>query len=125
MARISATSNRSAKNVRNGPSVWQQRLSTILSEARWLVFLVLAAWLTLVLYTWNSSDPAWSYSLEAGTIHNQGGKIGAYVADILLYLFGYFVPFWQQYLRCLPKYHTQISSRLQFLQLMPPNLRQF
>lgn len=94
MARIPATSNRFAKNVRNGPSVWQQRLSTILSEARWLVFLVLAAWLTLVLYTWNSSDPAWSYSLEAGTIHNQGGKIGAYVADILLYLFGYSAWLW-------------------------------
>lgn len=94
MARIPATSNRSAKNVRNGPSIWQQRLSTILTEARWFVLLVLAAWLALVLYTWNSSDPAWSYSLEAGTIHNQGGKFGAYVADILFYLFGYSAWLW-------------------------------
>lgn len=89
MARIPVTSNRSAKNVRNGPTVWQQRLSSLLREARWVVFLLLAAWLALVLSTWSSSDPAWSHSLHAGTIHNKGGKFGAYVADILYYLFGY------------------------------------
>lgn len=94
MARIPATSNRSTKNVRNGPSKWQQRLSTLLREARWVVFLLLAAWLSLVLFTWNSSDPAWSVSLHAGTIHNQGGKFGASVADILYFLFGYSAWLW-------------------------------
>lgn len=94
MARIPATSNRSTKNVRNGPSKWQQRLSTLLREARWVVFLLLAAWLSLVLFTWNSSDPAWSVSLHAGTIHNQGGKFGASVSDILYFLFGYSAWLW-------------------------------
>ncbi len=94
MARIPATTNRSAKNVRNGPSKWQQRLSSLALEARWVVFLLLASWLSLVLFTWNSSDPAWSHSLDAGFIHNQGGRLGAYVADILYYLFGYSAWLW-------------------------------
>ena len=89
MARIPATSNRSAKNVRNGPSIWQQRLLTLLREARWAVFFLLAAWLALVLLTWNSSDPGWSQSTDAHFIHNQGGRIGAYVANILYFAFGY------------------------------------
>ncbi len=94
MARIPATTNRSAKNVRNGPSKWQQRLSSLALEARWVVFLLVASWLALVLFTWNSSDPAWSHSLDAGSIHNQGGKLGAYVSDILYYLFGYSAWLW-------------------------------
>ena len=89
MARIPATSNRSAKNVRNGPSIWQQRLYTLVREARWVVFFLLAAWLALVLLTWNSSDPGWSQSADTNVIHNQGGRIGAYVANILYFAFGY------------------------------------
>lgn len=94
MARIPATSNRSAKNVRNGPSIWQQRLMTLVHETRWVVFLFLAVWLALVLATWNSSDPAWSHSFQTGVIYNKGGKIGAYIADILYYLFGYSAWLW-------------------------------
>lgn len=89
MARIPVTSNRSAKNVRNGPSIWQQRLSTLVREARWVVFFLLATWLALVLFTWDSSDPGWSQSADTSIIHNQGGRIGAYVANILYFAFGY------------------------------------
>lgn len=54
-----------------------------------MVFFLLAAWLTLVLFTWNSSDPGWSQSADTHIIHNQGGRIGAYVANILYFAFGY------------------------------------
>lgn len=94
MARIPATTNRSAKNVRNGPSPWQQRLATLGREARWVVLLFFAAWLSLVLYTWNSSDSAWSQSLYTGGVYNKGGKVGAYVADVLYFLFGYCAWVW-------------------------------
>ena len=43
----------------------------------------------LSLITHHPSDPGWSRALSADTIHNDGGIIGAYLADILLYLFGY------------------------------------
>jgi S-DNA-T family DNA segregation ATPase FtsK/SpoIIIE len=60
------------------------------------LFAALAAWLTLVLATWNAADPAWSHSVgrDAEHLHNRGGVIGAYLADILLYLFGFSAWWW-------------------------------
>lgn len=89
MARIPVTSNRPAKNVRNGPSIWQQRLFTLLRETRWAVLLIVTVWLSLVLFTWNSSDPGWFSSGDGSPTHNKGGYVGAYVADILYFHFGY------------------------------------
>ncbi len=88
MARIPATPTRSSRNVRNGPSPLQTRLSGLFREARWVLLAALACWLILVLATWNRTDPGWSHSVHGGTIRNWGGTFGAYVADLLLYLCG-------------------------------------
>ncbi|MCR4144913.1 DNA translocase FtsK [Alcaligenes faecalis] len=91
MARIPATSprsSRSSKNVRNGPSALQQRLTGLLREARWIIFAALAAWLGLVLATWDPGDPGWSHSVHSGLTQNGGGIFGAHIADFLLFLFG-------------------------------------
>ena len=89
-------SSRTTRNTRNGPSALQTRLLSIAREARWILFAALAAWLTLVLATWNAADPAWSHSVgrDAEHLHNRGGVIGAYLADILLYLFGFSAWWW-------------------------------
>lgn len=94
MARLPVSSNRSSKNVRNGPSPLQLRLTSLVREARWLVFAIVAAWLGLVLATWNSADPAWSQSVHAGVIRNHGGTFGANVSDFLLFLFGFSAWLW-------------------------------
>jgi DNA segregation ATPase FtsK/SpoIIIE, S-DNA-T family len=88
--------SRATRNTRNGPSALQMRLLSIAREARWIVFAALAAWLTLVLATWNAADPAWSHSVgrDAEQLHNRGGVMGAYFADILLYLFGFSAWWW-------------------------------
>jgi len=52
--------------------------------------LTLVTYLFIALYTYNQNDPGWSHSVNVDTIHNKGGSIGAYIADILLYIFGYF-----------------------------------
>ncbi len=88
MARIPATPTRSSRNVRNGPSPLQIRLSGLFREARWVLLAALACWLILVLATWTRTDPGWSHSVHSGIIRNWGGTFGAYVADLLLYLFG-------------------------------------
>ena len=75
--------------MRNGPSPLQSRLSSLLREARWIAFAALAVWLAIVLASWNKTDPAWSQSVSGNVVHNRGGAIGAYVADLLLFLFGY------------------------------------
>ena len=94
MARIPASSNRSSKNVRNGPSPLQLRLTSLVREARWFVFAAVAAWLGLVLATWNAADPAWSQSVHSGVIRNRGGTFGANVSDFLLFLFGFSAWLW-------------------------------
>lgn len=94
MARLPATSPRSTRNVRNGPSALQSRLSGLLREARWILFAALAAWLGLVLATWDPADPAWSHSVHSDTILNKGGTLGAHISDLLLFLFGYSAWLW-------------------------------
>ncbi len=94
MARLPATPSRSSRNVRNGPSPLQTRLSGLAREARWIVFAALAAWLALVLGTWDPADPAWSHSVHSSVTQNRGGILGAHVADFLLFLFGYSTWLW-------------------------------
>ena len=94
MPRISTASPRASRNTRNGPSPLQTRISALLREARWILFAALAAWLTLVLATWSASDPGWSHSVPGDVVRNQGGRLGAYLADILLYLFGFSAWWW-------------------------------
>jgi S-DNA-T family DNA segregation ATPase FtsK/SpoIIIE len=94
MPRISTASPRASRNTRNGPSPLQTRISGLLREARWILFAALAAWLTLVLATWSPADPGWSHSVTSGAIQNKGGTFGAYLSDILLYLFGFSAWWW-------------------------------
>lgn len=94
MARLPATPSRSSRNVRNGPSALQTRLSGLAREARWIVFAALAAWLALVLGTWDPADPAWSHSVHSSVTQNRGGILGAHVADFLLFLFGHSTWLW-------------------------------
>ena len=47
------------------------------------------AYLTLVLFTYNSFDPAWSRQSSAQEAINAGGVVGAHISDVLLYLFGF------------------------------------
>src|SRR5690606_31439127 len=94
MARLPATPSRSSRNVRNGPSPLQTRLSGLAREARWIVFAGLSAWLALVLGTWDPTDAAWSQSGHSSVTHNRGGILGAHVADFLLFLVGYSTWLW-------------------------------
>jgi len=80
--------------VRNGPTALQLRLTALLREARWMLFAALAAWLALVLATWHPQDPAWSHAAADQVVHNRGGALGAYLSDILYYLFGFSAWWW-------------------------------
>jgi S-DNA-T family DNA segregation ATPase FtsK/SpoIIIE len=64
------------------------RLAALLRESRWWLLVAAAAYLILILATYDRADPGWSHSAPAGAIHNAGGRIGAWLADLLLYLFG-------------------------------------
>jgi len=49
-----------------------------------------ALYLLLALGTYSPQDPGWSYVGPATAVHNTGGPVGAWFADVFLYLFGWF-----------------------------------
>jgi DNA segregation ATPase FtsK/SpoIIIE, S-DNA-T family len=65
------------------------RLVRLLSEARWLVLAVVTAYLILIFLTYSKADPGWSHANTTPQLHNWGGHIGAWVADLTLYIFGF------------------------------------
>jgi S-DNA-T family DNA segregation ATPase FtsK/SpoIIIE len=60
-----------------------------LREGALIVFSAVALYLLASLGSYNPQDPAWSHSETATRIANAGGVVGAWFADVFLYLFGY------------------------------------
>ena len=63
------------------------RLVRLLRESGGLALLGVALYLALIFYGYDRTDPGWSHSGD-GPAHNPGGLAGAWLADLLLYLFG-------------------------------------
>jgi S-DNA-T family DNA segregation ATPase FtsK/SpoIIIE len=70
------------------------RLAGLLREARWLLLVAIAVYLVLIFATFQRSDPSWSHSATDAVTRNAGGVVGAYLSDILLFLFGVSAYWW-------------------------------
>jgi len=69
-----------------------EKIVRILQESRWLALIVLAFLLGLSLFTYHHGDPGWSHAKQdVGIISNLLGKVGAFIADMLLSAFGFSV----------------------------------
>jgi S-DNA-T family DNA segregation ATPase FtsK/SpoIIIE len=71
-----------------------ERLLGLLRESRWLLLVAVALYLILILFGFNRADPSWSHSASSAITHNPGGVLGAWLADVLLYLFGFSAWWW-------------------------------
>src|SRR5512147_2882935 len=71
-----------------------ERLARLLRESRWLLLVALALYFILILHGYDRNDPAWSHSGTDVVTHNPGGVIGAWLADVLFYLFGFSAWWW-------------------------------
>lgn len=60
----------------------------LLRECSSLALLGVSLYLVLIFYGYDRADPGWSYTSGDSPIQNQGGHVGAWLADVLLYLFG-------------------------------------
>ena len=60
-----------------------------LREAALLILGTLGIYLLVSLASYYPGDPGWSHSSSVAEIRNAGGVVGAWLADVLLYLFGY------------------------------------
>ncbi len=70
------------------------KIAALLRESRWFVLIAAAAYVALVLATFDRADPGWSHAAARPEIHNAGGRAGAWLADLLLYLFGVSAYWW-------------------------------
>ena len=64
------------------------RLLQLVREALWTLALVAGIYLTLCLVTHDPADPGWSRAAGDAAVINRGGVVGAWVSDILYYVFG-------------------------------------
>ena len=65
-----------------------EKIALLVHEARWLLVMVCGIYLAIVLWGFNPADPGWSHAVTVDRVINPGGRIGAWLADLLLYLLG-------------------------------------
>jgi len=65
------------------------KLAVLLRESRWILMTAAALYIALVLFGYNPVDPAWSHNSTGMQISNPGGVLGAYLSDLLFYMFGF------------------------------------
>ncbi len=66
-----------------------ERVLLHLKEGGLLVLVATAVFMFVALWSYEPSDAAWTHTGAGGRIANKGGVVGAWFADISLYLFGY------------------------------------
>ncbi len=76
------------------PTPLPGKIAALLRESKWFALVAVALYLALILFTFNKADPGWSHSTTDGVIANAGGRVGAWLADVLLYLFGLSAWWW-------------------------------
>jgi len=70
------------------------RIARLLLEARWIAMAVAFLYFVLILLSYNKADPGWSHANTVPQIANLGGKAGAWLADLLLFIFGFSAWWW-------------------------------
>jgi DNA segregation ATPase FtsK/SpoIIIE, S-DNA-T family len=75
------------------PSENTLRFQKLLSEIRWFIALSACLGLILILITYHPTDPAWSNN-SGGAVKNLGGRAGAFLADLFLFVFGISAYWW-------------------------------
>ena len=70
--------------------VWRQQLHYRLKEGALLALGSLCLILWMALLSYDKSDPSWSHNSNVAQVHNTAGLVGAWCADILFVVLGYF-----------------------------------
>ena len=70
--------------------LWRQQLHYRLKEGALIAFGALCLYLMMALLTYDQSDPGWSHTSSSAQVQNAAGRAGAFCADILFMVVGYF-----------------------------------
>ncbi len=88
------------------------RLLRLISEARWLALAGLGLFFCLILFSYTKTDPGWSHASLVPKVGNLGGRWGAWLADLLLFIFGFSAWWWVVLLlRSVWASYRQMSER--------------
>ena len=71
-----------------------EKIAVVLQESRWLALVALALYLGLALTGYHRADPGWSHAIPNAVLQNPAGRSGAWIADLLLYVFGISAWWW-------------------------------
>ncbi|WP_079437521.1 DNA translocase FtsK [Zoogloea sp. LCSB751] len=75
-----------------------EKIASLLQEARWLFLGVLALYFSMILFGYSKADPGWSHAVQVERVSNPGGRFGAWLSDLLFYLFGLSAWWWVAFL---------------------------
>jgi S-DNA-T family DNA segregation ATPase FtsK/SpoIIIE len=70
------------------------RVVRLLSEARWLALAALGLYFVLIMLSFSKADPGWSHERVVVHVANLGGRAGAWLSDLLLFIFGFSAWWW-------------------------------
>ncbi|SDS32657.1 DNA translocase FtsK [Halopseudomonas xinjiangensis] len=68
---------------------WREQLTLRLREGALLAMIALCLYLCMALFTYSTVDPGWTRSGDVAQVQNAGGRMGAWIADVLLLVLGY------------------------------------
>ncbi|MFC5459094.1 DNA translocase FtsK [Massilia niabensis] len=90
-----------------------RRLARLLSEARWIATAVAFLYFVMILLSYNKADPGWSHANTVASISNMGGRAGAWMADLLLFIFGFSAWWWGVlFLRTVWRGYRHLTGKL-------------
>jgi S-DNA-T family DNA segregation ATPase FtsK/SpoIIIE len=94
---MTKTSQPASSSYTRNPTIRQplpNRLVRLLSEARWIALAVLFLYFVIILLSYNKGDPGWSHDVVVAKVANLGGRAGAWLADLMLFIFGFSAWWW-------------------------------
>ncbi|WP_020654943.1 DNA translocase FtsK [Massilia niastensis] len=98
------------------------RLARLLSEARWIAGAVAFLYFVLILLSYSKGDPGWSHANVVPKIANLGGRAGAWLSDLLLFIFGFSAWWWSViFLRQVWRGYARLTDRLGPVPKEPPH----
>ncbi len=80
----------SRKKQEEKPRTSHPQLLKGVREGVMVVLLAVAAYILIALFSYNPQDPSWSHKGFTEQASNSGGVAGAWLSDIMFYLFGWF-----------------------------------
>ena len=76
------------RNKTNAEPVTPSRSERLVTEAGWFVLIAVTVYFFLIFLTYHKADPGWSHASQVSTVSNLGGRIGAWLSDLLFFTFG-------------------------------------